>query len=334
MTTSVQDMVVNFITNAEAYQSQAISDVFTYTSQAITNANNVNWVQLNLSPWEKFIWNTPIQDPYNKSDIPAPDNMFVYLDMYLQDWMNKYRLLMKENFSTALPYFELSNNKLMSIVNDGFLIPLTIRQQIIGRGIDEESFSLNQQIDDIKKDFSSKGWSIPSSYLQNRMDKVTQDAYRKMSSLNRDVAIKEQELYNEMLKLALQIGTDELPKCVEIASSFAAKYSQLFNIGAENVKNYIYGLSVVDQSIKNYQTTLLSRVQTAVQESQSWRNYDLDAKYKQSQFELQKVDYNVKTTLGVVDALTRIGTAALSANQSIVQLNSQYLQATTGTTVV
>ena len=80
MTTSVQDMVVNFITNAEAYQSKAISDVFTHTSQAITNANNVNWVQLNLSPWEKFIWNTPIQDPYNKSDIPAPDNMFVYLD--------------------------------------------------------------------------------------------------------------------------------------------------------------------------------------------------------------------------------------------------------------
>lgn len=334
MATSGFQLVEDFIINAETYANNSITKAFDGINSALQSANNVSFIELQTNPWNNFVWPDNLEKPFTKADIPNIDNNnFQYIQLYQNDWLEKYRLIMNENFNNLFS-FRYSENKLEDILQNGVIIVKTVQDQIVNRAIDQEMSAFSNKKDEILLENSSRGWNLPSSFTVSRIDNLRKEVDDKISLINRDLVIKNQELTTEMTKFAIQISTELLPRCVDIASSFAGKYSQVYNYGAENVKNYLNGLSIVDQSIKNYHSTLISRVQTAVQESQSWRNYDLDSKNKKAQFELQKIDLNVKTTLAGVDALTRIGTAALSANQSIVNLGQQTVNTLTGTNVV
>lgn len=332
-TESVQEIVTNFILNAESYANESINKAFDGISDALNSANNVSFEQLNLTPNSTVLWPDNLNSPFTKADIPNIDNNnFQYIKLYQDDWLEKYRLIMSENFDDLFS-FRYSENKLEDILQNGYIIQKNIQDQIINRAVDQEVITFNTNKDQVLNEYSSKGWNIPNSFLLSRVDNLQRDMDNKISNINRDYVIKNQELHTDMLKYAITISTELLPKCVDIASSVAGKYSQVYNYGSENVKNYISGLNVVNDSIRNYHNTLISRVQTSIQENQSWRNYDLDAKNKKAQFNLQKIDMNVKTTLATVNALTTIGTAALSANQSIVNLTQQAIQTNTGTSV-
>lgn len=333
MATTIE-LVKDYITSSKIYADESITKAFDGINSALQSANSVSFIDLQTNPWTTFDWPNNLDKPFTKADIPNIDNNnFQYIQLYQNDWLEKYRLIMNENFSNLFS-FRYSENKLEDILQNGVIIVKTVQDQIVNRAIDQEMSLFSNKKDEILLENSSRGWNLPNSFTVSRIDNLRKEVDDKISSINRDMVIKNQELTTEMTKFAIQISTELLPKCVDIASSFAGKYSQVYNYGAENVRNYLQGLSIVDQSIKNYHGTFISRVQTAVQESQSWRNYDLDAKYKKSQFELQKIDFNTKTTLSGVEALTRIGTAALNANNSIVTLTQTGITTNTGTNVV
>lgn len=330
---TIKDTVESMITNAKEYADEAITTSFSSISDAMEQTNNINWVTLNTNPSSTVNWPDNLSLPFTKGDIPTLDqNTFQYLNLYQNDWLEKYRLIMSENFADLIS-FNYAEKKLESILQTGIIIDKTVQDQIINRAIDQEISQFNQARDQVNNDWVSKGWNIPSSFQISRLDNLQRDLDNKISSVNRDYVIKNQDLYVDMTKFAIQVSTELLPKCVDIASAFAGRYSQIYNYGAENVKNYLTGLGVVNDSIRNYHNTLVSRVQTGLQETQSWRNYDLDAKNKQVQFELQKVKFHVDSTLTGAQLLATIGNAALSANNSIISLSASAFNNATSTNI-
>lgn len=319
---TIKDTVESMITNAKEYSDEAITTAFDNIEDAMSQTNNINWVTLQPTPSSTVTWPDNISAPFSKGDIPTMDqNTFQYINLYQNDWLEKYRLIMSENFSDLFS-FQYAEDKLESILQTGVIIDKTVQDQIINRAIDQEISQFNQARDQVNQEWVSKGWNIPSSFQVSRLDNLQRDLDNKISGINRDYVIKNQDLYVDMTKFAIQTSTELLPKCVDIASAFAGRYSQIYNYGAENVKNYLTGLSVVNDSIRNYHNVLIQRVQTSLQENQSWRTYDLDSKNKQVQFELQKVKFQVDSTLTGAQLLATIGNAALSANNSIISLSA------------
>lgn len=302
--------------NAFNYGNEAVEKTFKLLEDAVNYANNTQYLPLQPNPDYSIIY-PPLPGPWDTSIIPKIDSSNSLA--YINDWLEKYRLIMNENFSNLLS-FDLAEDKLEDILENGYIINTNIHNQIITRVIDAETRKSTSLKDVATKDFIAKGWVIPNSILINRIDAINYDYSQNISNAIKDLAINEENLNTDMIKLAIQQALDLKPKCINIATDFASKYAQMYSFGVDNARAYISGLGVVQSSINSYNSLIFNRTQLGVQDSQQWREYDLRVKQSQVNLEMEKAKIKTQTALSAGEVLGGLGRAALSSQLTMSQL--------------
>jgi len=193
------------IANAEAAADAASDKAITYTDTAQTAAQGYS------APGPAIEVVAPVVSPpaYNPNVILATEfasdfdttwqDMETWVRGLMTDWMNTH-------FPMLDPAIETSQNAwLLNVVNSGYEgIPALIEQAIWDRARSRETIESIKLEEEAVSFFSARGFSMPPGVLADRLLAVQQTASDKISTISRDIAIKQVELSIEMTKLAIQ----------------------------------------------------------------------------------------------------------------------------------
>lgn len=311
--------VTGYIQDVLSYAQDGITNAEDYIKQALFQGEQINWIEFNPNYTEPFDFKTQIP-AFGTGIIPNVQNDLTLTKQYsddMYDWWNK----IFDRFFADIQSFNMAEEKLQNFFINGYIIQQSVRNQIIDRAREEEIRNTKIAKEKALNDFQSLGWSKPNSFLYNQIDNIEYSLRIADSKLNRDIAIKDEEMYLDFLKFAIQESLNLLPECIKTATSFANQWSQLYNLGAENAKVFLQGLATVEQSIQRYDNTTNERMKLKLQNKTADREYDTDTKWKQSQFNLQKLDFSNKLTLAGVSAYTEIGKAGMQSLNAIIGLS-------------
>ena len=311
--------VTGYIQDVLSYAQDGITNAENYIEQALFQGEQINWIEFNPNYTEPFDFQTQIP-AFGTGIIPNVQNDLTLTKQYsddMYDWWNK----IFDRFFADIQSFNMAEEKLQNFFINGYIIQQSVRNQIIDRAREEEIRNTKIAKEKALNDFQSLGWSKPNSFLYNQIDNIEYSLRIADSKLNRDIAIKDEEMYLDFLKFAIQESLNLLPECIKTATSFANQWSQIYNLGAENARVFLQGLATVEQSIQRYDNTTNERIKLKLQNKTADREYDTDTKWKQSQFNLQKLDFSNKLTLAGVSAYTEIGKAGMQSLNAIIGLS-------------
>lgn len=311
--------VTGYIQDVLSYAQDGITNAENYIEQALFQGEQINWIEFNPNYTEPFDFQTQIP-AFGTGIIPNVQNDLTLTKQYsddMYDWWNK----IFDRFFADIQSFNMAEEKLQNFFINGYIIQQSVRNQILDRAREEEIRNTKIAKEKALNDFQSLGWSKPNSFLYNQIDNIEYSLRIADSKLNRDIAIKDEEMYLDFLKFAIQESLNLLPECIKTATSFANQWSQLYNLGAENARVFLQGLATVEQSIQRYDNTTNERMKLKLQNKTADREYDTDTKWKQSQFNLQKLDFSNKLTLAGVSAYTEIGKAGMQSLNAIIGLS-------------
>lgn len=311
--------VTGYIQEVLSYAQDGITNAENYIEQALFHGEQVNWIDFNPNYTEPFDFQTQIP-AFGTGIIPNVQNDLTLVKQYsddMYDWWNK----IFDRFFADIQSFNMAEEKLQNFFINGYIIQQSVRNQIIDRAREEEIRNTKIAKEKALNDFQSLGWSKPNSFLYNQIDNIEYSIRIADSKLNRDIAIKDEEMYLDFLKFAIQESLNLLPECIKTATSFANQWSQIYNLGAENARVFLQGLATVEQSIQRYDNTTNERMRLKLQNKTADREYDTDTKWKKSQFDLQKLDFSNKLTLAGVSAYTEIGKAGMQSLNAIIGLS-------------
>lgn len=311
--------VTGYIQEVLSYAQDGITNAENYIEQALFQGEQINWIEFNPNYTEPFDFQTQIP-AFGTGIIPNVQNDLTLTKQYsddMYDWWNK----IFDRFFADIQSFNMAEEKLQNFFINGYIIQQSVRNQIIDRAREEEIRNTKIAKEKALNDFQSLGWSKPNSFLYNQIDNIEYSLRIADSKLNRDIAIKDEEMYLDFLKFAIQESLNLLPECIKTATSFANQWSQIYNLGAENARVFLQGLATVEQSIQRYDNTTNERMKLKLQNKTADREYDTDTKWKQSQFNLQKLDFSNKLTLAGVSAYTEIGKAGMQSLNAIIGLS-------------
>lgn len=329
---NIYDQITAINEQSQSYATEAIQNAMNEIQKVLDLANNYYFDAPQWDTYASFKWDKLIKEALTKADLPGlKDDAFLYIDPYKDDFLEIFNMIMNTYFPDLLS-FRYAETELEKIFSQGYFIKENIREQIINRARDEVTFEKNKNLEETMQAFSNRGFKNVSGFLLNKVADINKNASDKVSQINREYMIREEELYTEMYKMAIQLSLDLLPKCVEIASSFTGKYGMIYNYGSESAKVYLQGLDLMERSIAREEDEYVKRVQVAVNDIQFLNNLNLEKQNKKIQFEMQKVSFKTDLMKSSVSAYTQIGTSALQMSNSIVSLGSNLLEnASSGT---
>lgn len=331
MATDIVTAVDTYLAQAHQFATDGINNADQYIRDAIFESNDIN--SIDFDPSYSDPWDFSTQIPaFGLGTITNIQNDLTNIKEYSDDMYNNFNNLY-DRFFKKIHSFEMAEESLQKFFDTGYLIDKDIRNQMTDRVREEELRNNRIAKKNVMNEFQSLGWTKPNSYLYNKLDDLDYVLRTSDSKLNRDLAVRDSELYLDFRKFAIQQSLSLLPECIKACTQFSTQWMQLYNIGAENAKVYIQGMGVVEQSIQRYENTAHNRINDKLNKKVADRNYDTDIKWKKSQFELSKLDFKTKLRMAGVVAYTEIGKAGLNANNAIIGLSSTINQNATGTTV-
>lgn len=102
------------------------------------------------------------------------------------------------------------------LTNGGYGIEPNDEAALWQRDRDRETQQATAEVDEVTRRFSEGGFSMPPGALFDAQDKALASAANKISSVNRDIAIKRADLYFNARKFAIEHGTTVERVLVEI----------------------------------------------------------------------------------------------------------------------
>jgi hypothetical protein len=204
-----------------------------------------------------------------------------------------------------------------------------VEQAIWGRARDRETRISQANIDEIQRQSDALGFDLPSGTLATQMRQAQQDYYDKLSTLSRDVAIKQAELEQENLKQTIAAGMqlesqlmDHSYKLEQLTFENAKQYAenaiQVYNAGVEGYKGLIAGYTAYAQTYKTIIDAELSKVEVYKAE--------LQAEMTKAQIN-QALVSQYKASIDAQMSKVEIYKAQVSAAQTLVQLESTKISA-------
>lgn len=93
---------------------------------------------------------------------------------------------------------------LLDLVNGGYGIEASDEEPLWNRMRDREAQAFQSQIEEIKRQATTSSFPLPQGALQAAIAKATQEYTNKLSSANRDVALKRADLYVENRRFTIE----------------------------------------------------------------------------------------------------------------------------------
>lgn len=125
-------------------------------------------------------------------------DMEVWMRGLMDDWVNTHFPMLDPAIQTA------ENAWLLDVVNNGYEgIPAAVEAAMWDRARSKETLDGLRLEEDAYTVFSSRGFSMPVGILNDNVLSVQRDVSNKVSTISRDLAIKQVEIAIDMTKLAI-----------------------------------------------------------------------------------------------------------------------------------
>lgn len=142
--------------------------------------------------------------------------------------------------------------KLQTRLAGGTGLDPAVEQAIWDRARDRETSTAQSNIDEINRAAEALGYDLPAGVLADQLRVAQRDYYGKLSTLSRDIAIKQADLEQENLKQTIEQGMAMEAKLIdyawqmerlafENAKQYADNAIQVYNAGVEAFKALLAG---------------------------------------------------------------------------------------------
>jgi hypothetical protein len=255
--TTANDQITALVANAETKAEAALDQAVAYTDTAQLIAQGFSTLGPNAVITAEAFAVPSFVPNIDLANTFASDFDVIWADM--ESWV---RGLMGDYVNTFFPILDPAiqtseNAWMLNVVDSGYLgIPVAVETAIWDRARAKENIDALRLEDEAFNLFSARGFSMPPGVLANRLQTVQQDANNKVSTIGRDLAIKQTEISIEMTKFAigemtkLRIGIAaaladfmrawlELPKA---AAEVAKVKAEINKVLWDATSNYIHAL--------------------------------------------------------------------------------------------
>lgn len=201
MAVNAQDLIAEANADADVATAKAIS----YTDSAQLTAQGystpgpaVTVVAPTVAP-PAYDPNVQLATVFDSDFNATWTDLEVWVRGLMTDWMNTHFPMLDPAIETA------ENTWLLNVVNSGYAgIPAIIEQAIWDRARSRETQEALRMEEEAVGQLAARGFSLPPGVLADRLLTIQRDASNKISTITRDIAIKQVELSIEMTKIAIQ----------------------------------------------------------------------------------------------------------------------------------
>lgn len=316
--TAVQQIIDNSITRANEAQTKAIA----YGDQAQTAAAG------SISFSTPGVSQPTIPTPPFPPDLNAgTDWINNYQQLFAQlgtDFANQWNNFLNTFFPDLMGCVTTASDEWIcnTIQNGGTGIPANIEQAIFDRGQSRELRIYTTKYNDIIDDWASRGFFLPGGVVQNMIDRQADEMSEKLSTLNRDVLIKNKEIEIENIRFAVDKAIALRLGAIQAAVGYVAAWMMIPKIAAETASAIAQARIAFYQAISAYYQALGVK-------------YGIEAKYAElnvlGQVETNKAvavyssentKSRVSAAVGSATALGHVAAAAFGANNTLANLGN------------
>jgi hypothetical protein len=222
-----------------------------------------------------------------------------------------------------------SDQWIIDTIANGRFVPIDVENAIWNRAKDretQEAYRIEQEVIDAT---ASRGFSAPTGVLNFTIASNQQELAKKLTSINRDIAIKDLDITNENTKFAIQQAVNLRTAFVAALGDFirtaivqpnnATEYARLIL----NSKTGLY-----DSAVRLYSAQIdEERLRTSVlleNHNIENRNSELGNKsfYQAVQAQIDKAKVQADVALAAADQLARVAASAYATRNSVVSVSA------------
>jgi len=219
-----------------------------------------------------------------------------------------------------------------------------VEQALWDRARSRETTLAQANQDEVMRASEAFGFQLPTGVLAVQLREAQQSYYDKLSTLSRDVSIKQAELEQENLKQTIAMGMELEGKLVdysykleqltfETAKAYADNAVQTFNAAVENYKALLVGYQTYAAAYKTIIDSELTKVevykaQLSGEQTKAQINNTLVEQYKAqveaglAQVEIYKAQVGAANTLVQLEQ-AKIGAAGEQIRAYVAQINAE-----------
>lgn len=272
------------------------------------------------------------------------------------DWLARLETIPELDLLSPTPYTYTPGSDYASSLLSGIKAVLTARlaggsgltpaveQAIWDRARSRETQTALGNEAEIMRNSEAMGFQLPAGVLAVQLREAQQAYYDKLSTLSRDVAIKQAELEQENLKQTIAAGIDLEGKLIDYsykleeltfqtAKAYADNAIQVYNAGVEGYKALMSGYQTYAGAYKTIIDAELAKVEVykaelSGEQTKAQINNTLVAQYKaqieasMSQVEIYKAQVSGAQTLVQLEQ-AKIGAAGEQIRAFVAQINAE-----------
>lgn len=231
--TAQQAAANNYITQAQAFIDQVANLANTEFSVNVPTALNFGMADITDDALDKINNQKPVRPTFSDIDVLAPTAPVVAFDTIDQTILDAVKA------------------KLLTDLSDGgYGIEPTDEAALWQRERDRETQQALADEEEVTRQFAQGGFSMPQGAMFDALAKAQQRASDKISSVNRDIALRRSELYVQNRQFAIQQGqsvegvlislhravTEQVMATTAIYNSQISKYRADIESGLETIR--------------------------------------------------------------------------------------------------
>jgi hypothetical protein len=313
------DAITSNMQTSQAYATNAFTSAQSFLTQLRMSASgvapptvdpNFSVLALNIAQFDKLIGSAPA-NPANSfafTEIPYSSSLLTDLRAALLQWV--------DGKSTGL-------------------LP-SVEQAIWDRGRARETATVNRKVQEVIRQGSMRGFPRPPGELFVATQEALQESQNTMSSLSRDVMIKQAELEQSNRRFSLEQATKMEEAMIAYTSQQAArvlesaKALQTFLVDIYQHEVSAYGVQAQVYKARVDSETTAYKAQADVQVAQA--NVRVEMARIQLQTFVQELTLNVEVAKAGAQVTAQLAAAALSAISVHTQASSQYSNSASNST--
>jgi hypothetical protein len=202
-------------------------------------------------------------------------------------------------------------------------IPNAVESQIWERSRNKEIKESNRIKIEAAEAFASRGWNLPGGVLYAQLAMIDQEAANKVSTHNRDVAIKQVDVQIENVRFAVQMGVQLRLGVVQALIGYLNAFLKIFDLATERAKTQAELKRSLWEATAAYYRALIDVAQLTLEFEKLKVDRSVAAQTNDVKNNITQTEGRVNAAVSAAAEMGKIAQAALSAQNTLAEIGSQ-----------
>ncbi len=328
----IYDQATTIINTSAALAREKIDEATGYVESAIDQARSESLQALSIlvpAPSLPDIPEVDANEDFEQVYMNRRAEIWAGLDTWIQDsmagWMDQYAPKLDAQIQPV------SDAWLLSVLGEGRLgIPVALEQQIWDRARArevQEGVALEQTA---IESAASRGWSLPSGALAQRLLTVQQDVSMKSATLSRDVMIKQADLTVDISKAGMELAVRLRLGVAQVVGDFFRAALAIPAQASQDASNIIESKTKLWQMLDSYIRGKVAVASIEWQHKAKQADVNLGTSKILSDDKLARSAQIINTAIAGAEAATAVAAAAINSQQSLAEVGYRGLISSEG----